>query len=199
MSERVVKRTAIVLGCYFLGVLGGLILPQGRGMGEQLRELRLQAFGRFPLRQLGRAMLVGNAPRTAAIMAAVNLNASVLHFAAGLIYLSPLLAATQGFLVGSMLAVRRSAGVLLFSALVLPLEAGAFALSGALGMERASRWLAARRGESERGEDPGSLLWGIPAVVLLQALGGVAEAAGAVRFKFPGVLTREEIARAVES
>jgi hypothetical protein len=199
MQERVIKRSFVVLACYFLGVLAGLVLPQGRGMGERLRDARLLAFGRFPLRQLGQSMLAEDISRTAGIMTTVNLNASALHFAAGMLYLSPAFAAVQGFLVGAMLAVRRSAGVLAFSALVLPLEAGAFALSGALGMERTSRWLSARRGEGECGEAPGSLLWGIPAVVLLQALGGLAEAAGAVRFKFPGVLSREEIARAVES
>jgi hypothetical protein len=199
MPERVIKRSAIVLGCYLLGVLGGMVLPQGRGMGQRTLDARLQAFARFPLRQVGRALLSGDISKTAAMMSAVNLNASALHFAAGLLYLSPVLAAVQGFMLGAMLSVRQSAGVLLFFALVIPLEVGAFALSGALGMERLSRWLAARRGAAGGGDDRAGLRWGLPAVLLLQGLGGGVAAGGAIRFNLPGVLTREEIARAVES
>ena len=204
MTRWLFRSSAAVFGFYFLGVLVGLVrMRRGTAAdklaGERLLEYRLMAFGRFPLRQVGMAIVEGNVPKTAALMGVVNLSAAALHYAAGLLYLSPLLAAGQGFMLGAMLAVRGSLRTHLFSLLVLPFEVGAFAISGGLGMERATRWWHSMRGTPGEIRERSSLRWGLPAVLLLQATGGVLEALGAIHFRLPGVLTLEEIERAVRS
>lgn len=195
-------KTVLVFSLYTTGMAAGFALARGSGgdgssLAEQLKAKRLMAFGRFPLRQIGRALVAGDLPRTSILMTVVNLNGAVLHFLAGMLYLSPVLALIQGFMVGNLLALANSARTYLFSALVLPFEVGAFALSGALGMEMAGR----RWGRMGPGRDaplgrPG-LIWGLPVVLLLQAAGGILEAAGALRLKLPGALSMEEIAGAV--
>jgi len=154
--------------------------------------MRLQAFHRFPLRQVGRALLGEDIPRAAALTTLVNLNASILHIVAGTLYLAPLVAVVQGFLLGTLLAPARGGRTYLFTAAVLPFEVGAFALSAALGMRIARRWLLDRRGV-RRGitESWPELQTGLPLVILLQALGGFLKAAGAIWLRLPGVLTRE--------
>lgn len=203
LSGAILRRAGAVYGLYAAGVLLGFAVHRRRAssafsFGEELRRSRLRAFRRFPLRQVGRALLADDVPRTAAAMTAVNLGGAAAHFLAGLFYLSPLLAAGQGFLVGSMLATARNARTYLFTAAVLPFEVGAFALGGGLGI---------RLGERLRGKGSGARLAlaagrpelrrGLALVVLLQGIGGLLEAVGAIRLGLPGLLSRDEIAAAV--
>lgn len=143
-------------------------------------------------------MLSDDIPRTAVLMSEVNLSGALLHLLLGTLYLAPVFAGVQGFPVGGMLSLVRSGRAYLFSAMVLPLEAGAFSLAGGLGMRLADRWLLQRCG-LRRGvvETWPELKVGLPLVVLLQASGGLLEAVGAITFRLPGVISREQMARAV--
>lgn len=65
-------------------------------------------------------------------------------------------------------------------------------------MRLADHWLLEKRG-LRRGvvESWSELQVGLPLVVLLQTLGGLLEVVGTITFRLPGVISREQIGRAV--
>ena len=137
----------ILYGIYWAFWLAGFFIVRsgtvtGRKLGVFTWNSRIRLWNRQPVyERLFTAMEEKKYFPAAVLVMLFNLPMLVIQFAAGLLLLSPLLAAYAGTLVGLLTGQGKRKGFFIYALSTLIFEFGAFAFAGAVGMTVGDTWI----------------------------------------------------------
>lgn len=189
-NQSIINGFLVTYLCFWIAFVVGFVLvrflPFASRIGEKMYNYRINLLKKYTL--LKRAIFEHKTVKGAVLIALLLWGRSLLILLLGIILLSPVLLLLSGVLTPCLLTLWKNTRALVWTLAIVLFESAGYALAAGIGVAAGWNWLFQNVPFVEViVQNAAAMMYGFLAVIVLQVIAAVIEAAAVIHLRIPGI------------